>query len=90
MIDGNQVVDLCKHSMAACTMNESFYLYFVCYNLHWNHAGVEFEDPTIPFGQFGTMRLAASVDFPRQLPLQEGEQPFRLRIMRLGLKSRIL
>jgi len=57
---------------------------------HLTPGGVEFEDPTIPFGQFGTMRLAASVDFPRQLPLQEGEQPFRLRIMRLGLKSRIL
>lgn len=53
-------------------------------------AGLQFEDPTIPFGSFGTMRLAASVDFPRQFPLQEGEQPFRLSINRLGLKSRIL
>ena len=58
--------------------------------VRWHYAGVEFEDPKIPFGQFGTMRLAASVDFPRQLPLQEGEQPFRLRIMRLGVKSRIM
>lgn len=53
-------------------------------------AGLEFEDPKIPFGQFGTMRLAASVDFPRELPLQDGEQPFRFRIMRLGVKSRIM
>lgn len=57
---------------------------------HLTPGGLEFEDPTIPFGSFGTMRLAASVDFPRQFPLQEGEQPFRLSINRLGLKSRIL
>ena len=56
----------------------------------WRCAGLEFEDAKIPVGQFGTMRLAASVDFPRELPLQDGEQPFRLRIMRLGVKSRLM
>lgn len=83
----NQVLDIYQFLPSPST-NHSTYLPRGL--LHWNHAGVEFEDPNIPFGQFGTMRLAASVDFPRQLPLQEGEQPFRLRIMRLGLKSRIL
>lgn len=57
---------------------------------HLTPGGLEFEDAKIPVGQFGTMRLAASVDFPRELPLQDGEQPFRLQIMRLGVKSRLM
>jgi hypothetical protein len=52
--------------------------------------GVEFEDQKFPIGKFGTMRVAASVDFPRKFPLEEGEQPFRLRITQLGLKTRIM
>ncbi|KAG0566750.1 hypothetical protein KC19_7G085100 [Ceratodon purpureus] len=81
-------------SMKTIWESRSDFRVYLCHRsgrlFHLTPGGLEFEDPKIPFGQFGTMRLAASVDFPRQLPLQDGEPPFRFRIMRLGIKSRIM
>ena len=52
-------------------------------------AGVQFDDHVFHVSKFTTMRVAAAVDFPRSFPLQQGEQPFGLRVTRLGVKSKI-
>ncbi|XP_024377466.1 uncharacterized protein [Physcomitrium patens] len=55
--------------------------------VHLTPQGVQFDDHVFHIAQFTTMRVAAAVDFPHSFPLQEGEQPFGLRLTRLGLKS---
>lgn len=51
--------------------------------------GVEFEDRDLKLGKYASLRVAAAVDFPRQLPLEEGDQALNVRVSRLGLKARI-
>ncbi|KAL3702076.1 hypothetical protein R1sor_020098 [Riccia sorocarpa] len=58
--------------------------------LHLTPGGLEFDEHLIKLGEHTKLRLAASVDFPRKFPLEEGEQPLRLRIHRLGLKTLII
>ncbi|KAG0560580.1 hypothetical protein M758_10G186500 [Ceratodon purpureus] len=57
--------------------------------VHLTPQGVQFDDHVFQLSKFTTMRVAAAVDFPRQFPLQDGEQPFGLRVTRLGLRSKI-
>ena len=53
------------------------------------HSGVEFDEHIINIGYHTKLRVAASVDFPRHFPLGEGEQPVRVHINRLGIKTRV-
>ncbi len=54
-------------------------------------AGVELEDQVVLIvGQFGTMQVATTVDFPCRFPLRGGEKPFGIWVSQLGLKFRIL
>ncbi|GAQ82003.1 hypothetical protein KFL_000970290 [Klebsormidium nitens] len=57
--------------------------------LHITPVGVEFEDRDLKLGKYASLRVAAAVDFPRQLPLEEGDQALNVRVSRLGLKARI-
>jgi hypothetical protein len=54
-----------------------------------SNTGVQFDEHVVRIGEFTTMRVAAALDFPRQFPLEDGEQPVKLRVTRLGLKSKI-
>lgn len=56
---------------------------------HLSPGGLEFDEHVVNIGRNTKLRVAASIDFPRQLPLEEGEQPIRVCINRLGIKSRI-
>ncbi|KAL2649705.1 hypothetical protein R1flu_017833 [Riccia fluitans] len=58
--------------------------------LHLTPGGLEFDEHLIKLGEHTRLRLAASVDFPRKFPLEEGEQPLRLRVHRLGIKTVIM
>ncbi|BBM98212.1 hypothetical protein MPTK1_1g11750 [Marchantia polymorpha subsp. ruderalis] len=58
--------------------------------VHLTPGGLEFDEHLIRLGEHTKLRLAASVDFPRKFPLEEGEQPVRLRVHRLGLKTLIM
>ncbi|KAH8967182.1 hypothetical protein BDL97_03G065400 [Sphagnum fallax] len=57
--------------------------------VHLTPGGVQFDEHVVRIGEFTTMRVAAALDFPRQFPLEDGEQPVKLRVTRLGLKSKI-
>jgi hypothetical protein len=57
--------------------------------LHITPGGVEFEERDLKLGKYASLRVAAAVDFPRQLPLEEGDQALNVRVSRLGLKARI-
>ncbi|KAI5062034.1 hypothetical protein GOP47_0022573 [Adiantum capillus-veneris] len=56
---------------------------------HLSPGGLEFDEHVVNIGQHTKLRVAASIEFPRQFPLEEGEQPIRVHINRLGIKSRI-
>lgn len=69
-------------------------LYVGLYNpvgtgFHLSPGGLEFDEHVVNIGQHTKLRVAASVEFPRRLPLEEGEQAIRVHINRLGIKSRI-
>lgn len=49
--------------------------------------GVEFDEHLIHLGEHTKLRFAAALGFPRQLPLEEGEQPVKVRVHRLGVKT---
>jgi hypothetical protein len=55
----------------------------------FSNTGVQFDEHVVRIGEFTTMRVAAALDFPRQFPLEDGEQPVKLRVTRLGIKSKI-
>ncbi|KAG2500554.1 hypothetical protein HYH03_001326 [Edaphochlamys debaryana] len=55
--------------------------------VHLTASGLEFDEQVVRFGSNVSMRASAALNFPRQLPLQEGEPPFELRVHRLSLKS---
>lgn len=57
--------------------------------VHLTPGGLEFDEHLVRLGEYTTIRVAAALDFPRQFPLPEGEQPIKVRINRLGLKTRI-
>eukprot|EP00850_Spirogloea_muscicola_P013618 SM000093S24429 [mRNA] locus=s93:329430:332360:+ [translate_table: standard] len=55
--------------------------------VHLTPGGLEFDEQVVRIGQHTNLRLAATVDFPRRFPLEEGEQPFLIRMHRLGIKT---
>eukprot|EP01018_Ginkgo_biloba_P000255 Gb_41159 [translate_table: standard] len=57
---------------------------------HLTPGGLEFDEHVMKIGKYTTMRVAASILFPRRLPPEEGEQPIRIEIHRLGVKTRMM
>lgn len=56
--------------------------------IHVGPSGIEFDERVLALGANAEARFGASVGFPRQLPVQEGQQLFNWDIHRLGLKTR--
>ena len=56
--------------------------------IHVGPSGVEFDERVLALGANAEARFGASVGFPRQLPVVEGQQLFNWNIHRLGLKTR--
>jgi len=55
---------------------------------HLSTSGLEFDEKILRLGPDCALRLAASVDFPREYPLPEiDEGPLRLKIKKLGVKK---
>ena len=50
--------------------------------------GLELEENTLYLGYGSHLRAAASVGFPRELPLPEGAPIFHPRVHRLGIKAK--
>jgi len=50
--------------------------------------GADFDESVLQLGQSASVRAALSVDFPKSLPLEEGEKLFGWRARRLGIKTR--
>nr|ABK26859.1 unknown [Picea sitchensis] len=57
---------------------------------HLTPGALEFDDNVMQIGKYTTMRVAASLLFPRRIPPVDGEQPFKINIHRLGLKTRLM
>ncbi|GLI67803.1 hypothetical protein VaNZ11_012091 [Volvox africanus] len=55
--------------------------------VHLTPGGLELDEQVLQFGRAVNLRASASVLFPRQLPLEEGEPPLRLQLHRLSLRS---
>ncbi|GIL56524.1 hypothetical protein Vafri_11858 [Volvox africanus] len=55
--------------------------------VHLTPGGLELDEQVLQFGSAVNLRASASVLFPRQLPLEEGEPPLRLQLHRLSLRS---
>lgn len=51
-------------------------------------SGIEFDERVLALGANAEARFGASIGFPRQLPVQEGQQLLNWDIHRLGLKTR--
>lgn len=49
--------------------------------------GIDFDERVLPLGKGTSLRAAASVLFPRQIPVPEDQPLLDCRIHRLGLKS---
>ena len=56
--------------------------------IHIGTSGVEFDERVVALGRNAEARFGATVGFPRQIPVMEGEQLFNWDIHRLGLKTR--
>ena len=56
--------------------------------IHVGPSGIEFDERVLALGANAEARFGASVGFPRQLPVVEGQQLFNWDIHRLGLKTR--
>ncbi len=56
--------------------------------IHVGPSGVEFDERVLALGANAEARFGASVGFPRQLPVVEGQQLFNWDVHRLGLKTR--
>ena len=56
--------------------------------IHVGPAGVELDERVLALGANAEARFGASVGFPRQLPVMEGQQLFNWDVHRLGLKTR--
>ena len=50
--------------------------------------GADFDEQVLQLGDSTTVRGALSVDFPRALPLPQGEKIFGWHARRLGIKTR--
>eukprot|EP00252_Welwitschia_mirabilis_P017206 TRINITY_DN38173_c0_g1_i1.p1 TRINITY_DN38173_c0_g1~~TRINITY_DN38173_c0_g1_i1.p1 ORF type:complete len:308 (+),score=36.24 TRINITY_DN38173_c0_g1_i1:186-1109(+) len=57
---------------------------------HISPGGLEFDEQVLKLGKYTTLRVAASVLFPRTIPPEEGDQPFKIKVHRFGLKTRML
>ena len=56
--------------------------------VHVTPSGIEFDEQVVTLGPNVSLRGAAGIQFPRQLPVEEGRNPLNLNVSRLGLKSR--
>lgn len=56
--------------------------------IHIGTSGVEFDERVVALGRNAEARFGATVGFPRQIPVMEGEQLLNWDIHRLGLKTR--
>ncbi|XP_031486793.1 uncharacterized protein LOC116255162 [Nymphaea colorata] len=57
---------------------------------HLTPGGLEFDEHLLRIGKYTTVRVAASLNFPRRLPPEEDEQLFKIDIRSIGLKTRLL
>ncbi|ERN09013.1 hypothetical protein AMTRI_Chr08g208010 [Amborella trichopoda] len=57
---------------------------------HLTPGGLEFDEHVLKIGKYTTMRVAASVNFPKRIPPDEDEPPCNIDIRRVGLKTRIM
>ncbi|GBG89239.1 hypothetical protein CBR_g48947 [Chara braunii] len=57
--------------------------------VHLTPNGVEFDEHVLHLGRHTNMRVAATLQFPRRFPLEQGDEPFHLCVRRLGLRTRI-
>lgn len=55
--------------------------------VHFSPMGVELDERIVGLNDTTSIRVAAGIGFPRQMPMPEGDS-FRCRIHRLGLKTR--
>lgn len=55
--------------------------------VHLTPSGIDFDEHVFQLGQGTVVRAAGSVLFPRQLPVEEGEQLLNFRVQRFGLKA---
>lgn len=56
---------------------------------HLTPAGLEFDEQIVRLGEHTALRVAATLHFPRRIPLEPGEPPLRVTMHRLGLKARL-
>ncbi|KAJ7534089.1 hypothetical protein O6H91_13G079100 [Diphasiastrum complanatum] len=57
---------------------------------HLTPGGLEFDEHVVQIGKYTRLRVAAAVEFPRQFPVEKGENPLRIEVRRLGLKTTIV
>lgn len=57
---------------------------------HLTPGALEFDEHVMQIGKYTTVRVAASMLFPRRIPPVDGEQPFKINVHRLGLKTRLV
>ncbi|KAF3773113.1 hypothetical protein EJ110_NYTH56123 [Nymphaea thermarum] len=57
---------------------------------HLTPGGLEFDEHLLRIGKYTTVRVAASLNFPRRLPPEEDEKLFKIDIRSIGLKTRLL
>lgn len=55
--------------------------------IHLAPGGLEFDERVWRIGRYTDLRVAASMKFPRRIPLEE--QPVKIRIHRLGIRTRL-
>lgn len=55
--------------------------------VHLTPSGIDVDEHVFKLGQGTVVRAAGSVLFPRQLPVEEGDSLFKLKMQRFGLKA---
>jgi hypothetical protein len=51
--------------------------------------GLELAEQSVRIGRDTVLRVAATVDLPREFPLPEDEPPLRVNLDKLAIKSRL-
>ena len=57
--------------------------------VQFSSRGLELAEQSVRIGRDTVLRVAATVDLPREFPLPEDEPPFRLNLDKLAIKSRL-
>jgi len=57
--------------------------------VQFSSRGLELAEQSLRLGRDTVLRVAATVDLPREFPLPEDEPPFRLNLDKLAIKSRL-